>query len=171
MPVKAPVFETGAMDHYATSPVFWNSVYNTTQEIVKKRDIEFLSSLCTYQDSNLDQWFRKPLFYPLNYRCFFYSGIVRWRAVFVNLRYNGYIMRRGEISLTPQQRKILTLLSGIPHTFQERLQHVQDSSSLESVFVSERELEKLLDILPPPPLSSHNENILREVLLQRLQTL
>lgn len=80
-------------------------------------------------------------------------------------------MRRGEITLTLEQRKLLGELSRIPTTFQERLEDVKTSAETENIFISEEELEKILDILPPPSAENRKYIPLRSLITQRLQTL
>lgn len=80
-------------------------------------------------------------------------------------------MRRGEISLTTEQRILLLSLSRLPEDFQEKLEQVKASSKAENIFISEEELEKILDLLPPPSAENRLYIPLRSFITERLQTL
>jgi len=79
-------------------------------------------------------------------------------------------MRRIEISLQPHQIEQLLNLNNLPINFKEKLEisHQQQSNN---IFTNEEELEKILDLLPPPHLADQHELEIRELLTNFLQTM
>ncbi|MCC6711221.1 MAG: hypothetical protein IT416_02600 [Candidatus Pacebacteria bacterium] len=79
-------------------------------------------------------------------------------------------MRRIEINLQQQHIEQLLTLNNLPINFKEKLE-LSKQHQTTNIFTNEEELEKILDILPPPNLANSNELEIRETLTNILQKL
>lgn len=77
-------------------------------------------------------------------------------------------MKRTDLKLEPNQLNQLLKMNSIPTSLQEKLEHCH-SNQAQFVSTNEEELEKILDLLPPPHLASDQEQQLRELLIITLQ--
>lgn len=77
-------------------------------------------------------------------------------------------MKRFQLKLSPLQIEQLLALNNLPSNLADKLKTC-DHSRPQDVFTNEEELEKILDLLPPPGLANNNELELREFLTQILQ--
>ena len=80
-------------------------------------------------------------------------------------------MNRGNIQLSFSQRQLLLNLNNLPENLKNKLTETSTNQQDEDIFVSAEELEKILDLLPPPHLSSPNQIELREILTNYLRNL
>lgn len=77
-------------------------------------------------------------------------------------------MKRFQLKLSPIQIKQLLTLSKLPLNLADKLKSC-DPSQPQDIFTNEEEVEKILDLLPPPGLANNNELELREFLTQTFQ--
>jgi hypothetical protein len=79
-------------------------------------------------------------------------------------------MKRTQIALQPTQIKLLLTIQNLPDGLKEKLES-SDLHQATEIFTNEYELEKTLDLLPPPHLSTTDELEVREFLAEVLRTL
>lgn len=77
-------------------------------------------------------------------------------------------MKRMEISLHPHQINQLLMFDKLPINFREKLEN-SNQQQVQNIFTNEEELEKILDLLPPPHLSDSQQQELRESLTEDLK--
>ncbi len=77
-------------------------------------------------------------------------------------------MKRTDLKLEPNQLSQLLKMNRIPTSFKEKLEHCH-SDQAQFISTNEEELEKILDLLPPPHLANSQKQQLRELLTITLQ--
>jgi hypothetical protein len=74
-------------------------------------------------------------------------------------------MKRGIILINSESREQLLALPNLPKEFKNKLEVMAENS--DELFVSTEELEKIIDLLPPP----QPNNKLRKILTKQLRSI